>query len=140
MPPQPWMSGSSPFDPRREIPRRQRAVPRLAEGLRDAGHNAVHVRELGLAGATDDEIFELAAKEDRVLVSQDTDFGTILALRAERHPSLLLFRRTPDRSAHALLAVLLANLDAVSAALEAGAVVVIEPERVRIRRLPIGGV
>ena len=54
--------------------------PCLAEGLRDAGHDAVHVRDLGLAGATDDELFKLAAKEDWVLLSRDTDFGTILAL------------------------------------------------------------
>ena len=114
--------------------------PRLADGLRDAGHDAVHVRDLGLAGATDDELFKLAANEKRVLLSEDTDFGTILALRSERRPSVLLFRRMSDRSARALLALLLANLDVVSAALEAGAVVVIEPDRVRVRRLPIGGV
>ncbi|MCU0253779.1 MAG: DUF5615 family PIN-like protein [Acidobacteria bacterium] len=114
--------------------------PRLADGLRDAGHDAVHVRDLGLAGATDDELFRLAASEKRVLLSEDTDFGTILALRSERRPWALLFRRMSDRSARALLAILLANLDVVSAALDAGAVVVIEPERVRVRRLPIGGV
>jgi len=114
--------------------------PRLAEGLRDAEHDAVHVRDLGLAAATDDEIFDLAATQDRILLSEDTDFGTILALRAVRLPSVLLFRRMPDRRARTLLALLLANLGAVSAALDAGAVVVIEPERVRVRRLPIGGV
>ena len=114
--------------------------PRLAKGLRDAGHDAVHVRDLGLARATDDGLFKLAANEKRVLLSEDTDFRTILALRSERRPSVLLFRRMSDRSARALLALLLANLDVVSAALEAGAVVVIEPERVRVRRLPIGGV
>ena len=113
--------------------------PRLAAGLREAGHDAVHVRDLGLAGATDDELFERSANENRVLLSEDTDFGTILALRAERRPSVTPFRRMPDRSAQALLALLLANLDAVSPALDAGAVVVIEPERVRVRRLPIGG-
>ena len=114
--------------------------PRMAEGLRATGHDAVHVRDLGLARATDDELFELAAREDRVLLSEDTDFGTILALRAEQRPSVLLFRRMSDRRAQTLLALLLVNLDAVAAALEAGAIVVIEPERVRVRRLPIGGV
>jgi predicted nuclease of predicted toxin-antitoxin system len=113
--------------------------PRLAEGLRAAGHDAVHVRDLGLARATDDELFELAAREDRALLSEDTDFGTILALRAEQRPSVLLFRRMSDRRAHTLLALLLVNIDAVAAALEAGAIVVIEPERVRVRHLPIVG-
>lgn len=113
--------------------------PRLAEALRGAGHDAVHVRALGLSGATDEELFELAASQDPVLLSEDTDFGTILALRGEQRPSVLLFRRMPDRCAGALLALLSANLDGIAALLEGGAVVVIEPERVRARRLPIGG-
>lgn len=113
--------------------------PRLAEGLRDAGHDAVHVRDLGLATATDDELFALAASQDRILLSEDTDFGAILALRGDKRPSVLLFRRMIDRSARALLVLLLANLDDVALHLEDGAGVVIEPERLRIRRLPIGG-
>lgn len=112
--------------------------PRLAEGLRGAGHDAVHVRDLALSRATDEDLFALAASQERVLLSEDTDFATILALRGEKRPSVLLFRRMPDRSARSLLAILLANLDDVTAPLDGGAVVVIEPERVRVRRLPIG--
>ncbi len=111
----------------------------MAEGLRGAGHDAVHVRDLGLAKAADMDVFELAAAQERVLLSADTDFGTILALRGDVRPSVLIFRRMPDRSPSALLALLLANLSDVAFSLETGAVVVIEPERVRVRRLPIGG-
>ena len=111
--------------------------PRLAAGLREAGHDAVHVRDLGLAAAADEELFELAARERRVLVSEDTDFGTLLALRGSPAPSVLLFRHMPDRSAAGLLAILLTNLAAIEAPLAAGSVVVIEPSRIRVRRLPI---
>ena len=55
--------------------------PYLAEALNGAGHNAVHVRDCGLASASDTEIFKLVAAEKRVIVSADTDFGTLLALR-----------------------------------------------------------
>jgi len=111
--------------------------PRLAEGLRAAGHDAVHVRDLGLHAAPDEEIFDLAASEDRVVVSEDTDFGTLLSLRDSSEPSVILFRHMPDRSASGLLSVLLGNIATVEVDLESGAVVVIEPGRIRVRRLPM---
>ena len=111
--------------------------PRLAEGLRAAGHDAVHVRDLGLHAAPDEEIFDLAASEDRVVVSEDTDFGTLLSLRDTAKPSVILFRHMPDRSASGLLSLLLRNIATVEVDLESGAVVVIEPGRIRVRRLPM---
>jgi predicted nuclease of predicted toxin-antitoxin system len=55
--------------------------PRPAELLRDAGHDAVHVRDIGLRTASDDEIIDYAISTDRIVVSHDTDFGTLLAYR-----------------------------------------------------------
>lgn len=53
--------------------------PLVSAELGRAGHDAVHVRERALAAADDDVIFDLAVTEARVVVSADTDFGTILA-------------------------------------------------------------
>jgi predicted nuclease of predicted toxin-antitoxin system len=55
--------------------------PILAEQLRQARHDAVHVRDYDLQAAADGEIFERARNEGRILVSAETDFGTLLALR-----------------------------------------------------------
>ena len=47
--------------------------PILAERLRQSGYDALHVRDYGLQAAADDEIFERAKNEDRIVVSADTD-------------------------------------------------------------------
>jgi predicted nuclease of predicted toxin-antitoxin system len=67
--------------------------PTLAHGLRQRGHDAVHVRDLGLQTADDDVIFARAAEEDRVVVSADSDFGTLLALKQERAAQTVLEQR-----------------------------------------------
>jgi len=108
----------------------------VAHRLATAGHDTTHVRVLGLAGHTDDEVMALAIADERILVTTDTDFGTILALTGATRPSVLLLRGIGD-SVEQRVDALLDVLPRVEHVLSEGAVVVIEPDRYRIRYLPI---
>ncbi len=108
---------------------------RVAQLLRDSGLDAAHVRDYDLRHATDLIIVEFARRHLFVLVSEDTDFGELLARQCTVAPSFVLLRTyepmTPDEQA----AVLLANLPRLHDDLNQGAIVVIERSRLRVRRL-----
>lgn len=100
-------------------------------------HDAVHVAEVGLLSASNASIMDWARADRRVIVTNDTDFGTLLAQQGAGGPSFVLFRHLQDRKAEELVSLLLANLDAVAKDLGAGAVVTLTPRHLRVRPLPI---
>ena len=115
----------------------QNLSPLLEEALSAFGHDAVHVRTLGLRTASDTTIMDAARAESRVVVSADTDFGELLARTNAASPSVLLLRRQNDRRVAELGELIALNLPAVADDLAAGAIVVLNDERIRVRSLPI---
>lgn len=111
--------------------------PLLADALKAAGHDAVHVRDLGLQAAPDEAVLEQAHTGEQVLISADTDFGGLLSRSGASGPSVILVRRLVGRRAAEQAAIILANLDQVAADLAAGAMVVIHEDTLRVRRLPL---
>lgn len=110
---------------------------RVVRWLREHGHDAIHLRDEGLQRMPDGEIFAKAIAERRVVLTFDLDFGEIAALTRGKTASVVLFRLQNTRTPHVIdrLAAVLAN---ASAALEKGAVVLVEETRHRIRKLPVG--
>lgn len=111
--------------------------PAVSGFLLEAGHDVIHVRDRGLTSAGDEVVLALAFAEERVLISADTDFGTLLARSGANKPSVVLIRRVVGRRAAEQARLLIDNLPAVQDDLAEGAVVVLGEQTMRIRRLPI---
>ena len=108
----------------------------VVEWLRSEGYDAVHLRDKGLQRLPDPEVFTEGLKEGRVLITFDLGFGEIV-VSARQGVSVVVYRLLDTRASHQV-GRLRSVLNVVSEDLERGAVVVIEEERHRVRRLPIG--
>ncbi len=115
----------------------QNLSPLLAQALAEADHDAVHVRDLGLASADDTAVLAAALEHDRILISADTDFGGLLADAGASLPSVILIRRLQGRRAAEQAALLLDHVDDIQDDLVQGCIVAIDETRIRIRPLPI---
>ena len=111
--------------------------PQIAIGLVEAGYDAIHVRDVKMGTSPDIDIFDLAIAEQRVIISADTDFGTLLSLRSEKFPSVILFRRGISHIPQTQLSILLLNLPNITDLLEQGSIIIFDKNRIRTRRLPI---
>ena len=103
---------------------------RLADWLRDQGHDVLEVRALG-RDPGDAALLRLAAHQRRILVTIDTDFGTLIYVRAQTHAGLIRLPDVPAAMRIQLLAQILADHpeDELSRA-----VVTVKGSRIRISR------
>ena len=106
------------------------------EALRDAHHDAVHLRDEGLIRLPDSQILAKALTERRIVLTFDLDFGDILAVARSETPSVIIFRlrnQTPAFVNPRLFRV----IGECEVELANGAIVIVENEGYRVRRLPV---
>jgi predicted nuclease of predicted toxin-antitoxin system len=111
--------------------------PAVAAQLRDAGYDAVHVVDVGLTTATDPEIVDHADDHGLVIVTVDTDFPMLIALRRAASPSVVLLRGVNELALDEHATLLISNLPAVTEDLDRGAIVSLGPDHLRVRSLPL---
>lgn len=105
----------------------------LISHLRATGHNVVYVAEIGRL-VSDVEIMAQARREDRLLLTEDKDFGDLVFRRGRSVPGIVLLRLDPAK--HELKKV---RLDAAIRHFEEsllGRYTVVEEARFRARALP----
>lgn len=86
--------------------------------------------------SADEQILARSLKEDRVVISADTDFGVLLAAQKADRPSFILFRDPNMLVAQDYANILVPVLPALEPELVGGCVAVFRTGRVRVRKLP----
>jgi predicted nuclease of predicted toxin-antitoxin system len=105
--------------------------PALCTLLRAAGHDAVHTRELATRNKTPDEVInDLSLKDQRVVVSKDTDFYYSHLLYHK--PWKLLLVRTGNMSTRDLKRLFETHLLAIIRLLETNALVELHRQSVQV--------
>jgi len=112
-------------------------LPRSAAALLNlAGIDTLHVGDIGQADAEDLEILRWGREDGRIVVTLDADFHTLLALSGAALPSVIRIRVEGLRAGE-LVTLLHLVIDACRDDLEQGAMVTVQPGRVRVHRLPV---
>jgi len=105
----------------------------VVRALREAGHDVAAVMELE-PGAEDGTVIERAVSEQRLLLTEDKDFGQLVF--ASRRPSAgVVLLRFPANARGGLADEVRAFVEANQAAL-ADSFSTLQPGRARISRLP----
>ncbi len=110
--------------------------PRWVSVLAQAGIESTHWSTLGSANATDVHIMAFARTHGYVVLTHDLDFSAILAATHGDKPSVVQIR-AEDVSPDVIGAPVIDALRQMSAELEAGALLTVEPSRTRLRLLPL---
>jgi predicted nuclease of predicted toxin-antitoxin system len=109
---------------------------RTVEWLRELGHDVFHLRDRGLQKLPDDKILALAQVEQRIILTIDLDFAQLLAVSKQSLPSVILFRlgnENYDEINQRLIEV----LKNCQQELKTGAIVSVNNETFRVKKLPI---
>lgn len=110
--------------------------PLWVDWLEKGGFTAIHWSAVGTGNAPDRQLFEWARQHAHVIFTHDLDFGAMLALTQAMSPSVFQIR-TDDVSPAALGARSVLLLRRFNAELLAGALVVADELRERVRLLPL---
>lgn len=106
----------------------------LSSRLRLEGYENRHVTELGLRGFPDAEVFNLAQERGEVLISRDLGFANAIQYPPGTHHGLVVIRYPSEITVSLLTEQIVESLAQLTESEFAGAIIIIEPDRLRIRR------
>ena len=111
--------------------------PRCGRQIRDVGYECVHVGEVGMSTASDEEILALAVGKNAVVVTLDADFHAILAVSGGVGPSVIRIR-VQGLGAAEIAECVRSVSSRFHSDLKAGSLVTVKTRKTTCHRLPIG--
>lgn len=110
-------------------------LPRsVAPAIERLGYKAMDVRDHGLRGACDARVFAFAQSMKAVLVTGDRGFGNLLTYPPERHAGVLLVRLPNEATLTETIERVTAGIRIYETEVPSGLLVIVEPNRIRLRR------
>ncbi|MEN9216490.1 MAG: DUF5615 family PIN-like protein [Gloeomargarita sp. HHBFW_bins_162] len=106
----------------------------LVRLLTARGHEVIHVKTSGLSGLKDVDLFTLAQKEQRIIISRDLGWANILTYPPNTHVGLIILRMPFRAIATEVYQTLEHFIDQVDLSEVIGAIVIVEPNKFRIRK------
>lgn len=110
--------------------------PRWIETLATEGFEAAHWSAIGAKSAPDSEIMAYAKHHDCVVLTNDLDFGAMLAATQGAKPSVVQIR-ADDLNPDVIGKQVAAALRQMGSDLERGVLLTVDPTRTRLRLLPL---
>lgn len=110
--------------------------PRWVGVLAGAGIEEAHWSTLGAKNAPDSEIMAYARANNYVVLTHDLDFSAILAATHREKPSVVQIR-AEDVSPDVIGNQIIVALRQMATDLEEGALLTVDPNRTRLRLLPL---
>jgi predicted nuclease of predicted toxin-antitoxin system len=106
--------------------------PAHARTVRELGHDAVSVVELGLSGADDPVIRDAATEQELVLVTLDADFANVLKYPPATTPGVVRLRLHPATE-EAIDAMLRSAIPRLADINLTGKLVIVDERKIRMR-------
>ena len=115
-----------------EVPPDQSAETRIGRSLTEQGHDVTRVARDYPAGLPDDQVLAIAEREQRILITNDRDFGELVFRRLQPHDGVIYLRFPLDATAQQKIASIQQLL--VSHERQLSEFLVVSPRGVRVRR------
>jgi len=101
----------------------------VVRALRNASHDVATVRDLA-PGAPDEEVVRITQAQERILLTEDRDFGRLVFASTAKSPGIL-YLRFPASARHAMVKTVLSLVDRKDFSFDRHFVVV-QPGRIRV--------